>query len=294
MKKQNLFLVISMIFVLFLFSTGCGGTPTTPITVGQIQLTSPSNGATLPPGDITFSWNPVSNATKYQFILYNSQGQVALDAIYSGTSSIVELGIEETITWKVRAGDNSNNWGAWSNIWSLTIKSTPLVAVGDSYGGGKVAYILQSGDTGYISGQTHGLIAATEDQSTGIAWSNITSTLVGTDRAYGTGAANTTKIIAQAGHSSSAAKICADYTVTVNSVTYDDWFLPSTDELDKLYHNKVTIGGFAGSYYWSSSEVGFASPEMDATNASCQTFYAGGVGFGSKGSNLRVRAVRDF
>ena len=30
MKKQNLFLVISMIFVLFLFSTGCGGTPTTP------------------------------------------------------------------------------------------------------------------------------------------------------------------------------------------------------------------------------------------------------------------------
>ena len=27
-----------------------------------------------------------------------------------------------------------------------------LVAVGDGYGGGKVAYILQSGDTGYISG----------------------------------------------------------------------------------------------------------------------------------------------
>jgi len=30
MKKQNLFLVISMIFVLFLFSTGCGGSPTAP------------------------------------------------------------------------------------------------------------------------------------------------------------------------------------------------------------------------------------------------------------------------
>ena len=78
----------------------------------------------MPPGGITFSWNPVSNATKYQFILYNSLGQVALDAIDSAphTVSIVGLGIEETITWKIRAGDNNGNWGAWSNTWSLTIK----------------------------------------------------------------------------------------------------------------------------------------------------------------------------
>ena len=124
-KEKRIWIALFLALTLIVCLSGCGGTPTTPITVGQIQLTSPSNGATLPPGDITFSWNPVSNATKYQFILYNSQGQVALDAIYSGTSSIVELGIEETITWKVRAGDNSNNWGAWSNIWSLTIKSTP-------------------------------------------------------------------------------------------------------------------------------------------------------------------------
>jgi len=95
--------------------------------LGQVQLISPSNGATLPPGGITFSWNPVSNATKYQFILYNSLGQVALDAIDSGTSSIVGLDIEETITWKIRAGDNSGNWGAWSSTWSLTIKSTTPV-----------------------------------------------------------------------------------------------------------------------------------------------------------------------
>ena len=40
----------------------------------------------------------------------------------TSTSLIVALGTEETITWKVRAGDNSGNWGAWSNTWSLTIK----------------------------------------------------------------------------------------------------------------------------------------------------------------------------
>ena len=96
----------------------------TSTSLGQVQLISPSDGATLPPGGITFSWNPVSNATKYQFILYNSLGQIALDATDSGTSSIVGLDIEETITWKIRAGDNSGNWGAWSSTWSLIIKST--------------------------------------------------------------------------------------------------------------------------------------------------------------------------
>jgi len=95
--------------------------------IGQVQLSSPSNGATLPPMNVTFIWNSVSNATKYQFILYNQQGQVALDTTKSSTSLIVALGTEETITWKVRAGDNSGNWGAWSSTWSLTLKSTTTI-----------------------------------------------------------------------------------------------------------------------------------------------------------------------
>jgi hypothetical protein len=91
--------------------------------LGQVQLSGPSNGATLPPMSVKFWWNSVSNTTKYQFILYNQQGQVALDTIKTSTSLIVALGTEETITWKVRAGDNSGNWGAWSSTWSLIIKS---------------------------------------------------------------------------------------------------------------------------------------------------------------------------
>jgi hypothetical protein len=34
----------------------------------------------------------------------------------------------------------------------------------------------------------------------------------------------------------------------------DDWFLPSSDELDELYQNKGVIGGFGSGWYWSSSE----------------------------------------
>ena len=156
--------------------------------------------------------------------------------------------------------------------------------VGDSYGGGIVAYIFQSGDPGYDANVQHGLIAATADQSTGIAWSNITSTSVGTTGiALGTGQANTTAIVGQAGCTSGAAKLCDDLT----EGGYNDWFLPSRDELNKLYINKGAIGGFADYYYWSSSEY-------YAANAWDQFFLNGGQGYGNKDDLVRVRAVRAF
>ena len=46
-----------------------------------------------------------------------------------------------------------------------------------------------------------------------------------------------------------AAKMCADYSLN----GYDDWFLPSRDELNLMYEKK--LGSFtSGGYYWSSSE----------------------------------------
>jgi hypothetical protein len=36
---------------------------------------------------------------------------------------------------------------------------------------------------------------------------------------------------------------------------YNDWFLPSQDELNKLFLNKLAIGGFASDTYWSSTET---------------------------------------
>jgi hypothetical protein len=164
-----------------------------------------------------------------------------------------------------------------------TVGAAPL-AIGDNYGGGIIAYILVSGDLGYVAGQTHGLIAAPSDQSTGIVWWNgsyITTGAAGT--ATGTGAANTTAIVASQGAGSYAAKLCDD--LVLNG--YSDWYLPSKDELNKLYLNKRAVGGFATYFYWSSSED-------YAYYAWYQYFGVGSQYFDIKFNYFRVRAVRAF
>uniref|UniRef100_UPI0025D05E7B Lcl domain-containing protein n=1 Tax=Methanohalobium sp. TaxID=2837493 RepID=UPI0025D05E7B len=98
------------------------------------------------------------------------------------------------------------------------------------------------------------------------------------------GAANTSAIVSQLGSDGHAAYVCD----TLTAYGYSDWYLPAKHELNAMYQNKASIGGFISlDYYWSSTEV-------DAYDAWSQYFNDGNqVYYGKDNYDVsRVRCVR--
>lgn len=76
----------------------------------------------------------------------------------------------------------------------------------------------------------------------------------------------------------------------ISTGEYDDWFLPSYDELNQMYVNLklFSVGGFADAWYFSSSEY-------NASYAYAEQFYGGNMQQSYyKYATIHVRACRSF
>lgn len=162
--------------------------------------------------------------------------------------------------------------------------STPNF-VGQTFEGGIVGYIFQKGDYGFVAGESHGLIVAAKELDSMVTWGCMdTLILTASDTTFGSGQRNTEAIIRICNTPDIAAKYCDQ----LDLHGYDDWYLPSKMELEKLYKNSVYIGGFnyMGAY-WSSSQ-------SDADKASMFDFRNFEFVTSDKSTPARVRAVRSF
>ncbi|MCX6250958.1 MAG: DUF1566 domain-containing protein [Bacteroidetes bacterium] len=242
-------------------------TTTSPTGIAQTSATSGGNvtwdgGGTITERGVCWSLSP--NPTTSDFKTIDGSG--------TGIFTSSMTGLAPNTLYYVKAYATNSVGTTYGNQVSF---STIAFAVGQAYGGGIIFYIDGTGQ--------HGLIAASTDQSTGAQWGCYGTSIPGTSTAIGTGQANTMLIVNGCSEAGIAVRICND--LMLNS--YDDWFLPSKDELNQMYLQKTVIGGFVSYLYWSSSEY-------NANYAWTQYFSNGYQDLYNKNSTNYVRAVRAF
>ncbi len=164
--------------------------------------------------------------------------------------------------------------------------------VGEQFGGGVVFHVYRD-----ASGTERGLVVALSNQSNGTSWSNITGQLAGATSSWD-GLANSNAIVAQAGHTSSAAKLCLDY----SAGGFDDWYLPANAELNILWNNLYNVnfklsGIFGASLVFPTSQCCYnywSSSEYSSSDAGSLNDLGNVLNMGVKGAAFQVRAVRAF
>jgi hypothetical protein len=139
-----------------------------------------------------------------------------------------------------------------------------------------------------INGWRYLEAAPLEAEFIGLQWGSYQKTVSGTATEVGMGKRNTDLIVnflKRNGEINRAAQICNE----LDMGGYDDWFLPSKDELDLMYKNLKAkgLGKFDDAWYWSSSEY-------TDTLAWAQNFVDGQQSSNFEFVRNRVRAVRAF
>ena len=179
------------------------------------------------------------------------------DAITSAATGLMIYQTDGT------AGFYYYNGSSWATLGSAT---SPSYSIGDVVNNGVVFHIFESDESGFVSGEIHGLVVAFSDVATSVEWGCFGQDLpnvpnvqifppVGQGAEIGDGISNTNAILLDCPGAPAA--------LAARSLG-EDWFLPSINELNQMYINKTTLEGVSGftafsDYYWSSTEFGSSS-----------------------------------
>lgn len=253
---------------------------TTSINLQNLEVTideNPTNGQVV--GSVQSN---SSNALTYSITTQTPAGALSINASTGELTvldeTLFDFEANPTITATVSASGASNNA-------TVTIDLLDKHEVGEYKFGGVIFWVNAAGN--------EGLACAVTDQSTGIQWYNGMSIVTNAnENGIGTGESNTSLIVNAQGSGVYAAKICDD--LIFNG--FNDWFLPSYDELEEMHGNKSIIDNVSlansgtsieASTYWSSTEFSLhaADPYSFTSSASSADF---------KSALHRVRAVRHW
>jgi hypothetical protein len=242
----------------------------------------------------TANWNNHTNNTDTQL---DSTGVTALGFVAGAHTVEIDGSVTNEIQTISRTGltvslsngggtyqDSINTYTAGTRI---DITNNVISTVGCTYSVGDLVPAL-GGYIFYLDGSgCHGLVAKTQGEPSNYKWSATNfNTWAFASGIFG-GAQNTKKSIARAVTNNSTCPAATQASLTDGG--FNDWYLPSKDELDMMYVNLHLqgLGGFSDNDYWSSTEAGNLT-------AWVQSFGGGIQGDGNKGYVAYVRAVRAF
>jgi hypothetical protein len=197
-------------------------------------------------------------------------------ALYAKSAGTVSGGVNETdpvFSASVAVGISAADTTNWNNKQNqltagsnITITGNTISAttsggggfthfIGEEFGGGVIFHLWKDSQ-----GVEHGLIIDLVDLSVAYPWSNITTIIGSSAQSTWNGIMNSNSIIAQPGHSISAAYICLNST----NGGHSDWYLPSNQEFSMLGTNYYTVAK-------SLSQISGATPLGDASNTNYWT-----------------------
>lgn len=246
-----------------------------PVYTGELESIDWSAGPCFirtelaPGGGFSYSISSMAELASVPIAMYARKAD-SIAADFQEQDPLFSASVASGIT-----ADDTARWNAHSE------KATHQI--GDLIEGGIVFYLEPDGK--------HGLVLSVSDIGPETTWGS-TGQTIGAESSYD-GKGNTEMIVNLAGPGDYAASYCD--TLRLNG--YEDWYLPSADEMHLVIRNRYLINkildedgneqssGLLAATYWTSSE-------MEESRA-C-VYRNGNLGYMMKDLAAMVRAIRDF